>query len=79
MPLTDAQRRALRKYDAKHYTTIAVKLPTAIAETFRAYCTQHNVTPSASLRHAVTQYITGALPLPDNNINREAEQDGEDS
>ena len=71
MPLSDSQRRALRKYDSQHYATIAVKLPAATAEAFRAFCSDHNITPSAALRHAVTQYITGALPLPADDQSHE--------
>ena len=65
MPLSEAQRRAKNKYDLKHYTTIAVKLPIPAADAFRAYCTDNAITPSAALRYAIQLYINKKLSLPD--------------
>ena len=57
MPMTDAQRRASRKWDAAHYTQLPCKIRRDQAAAFRAACYANGTTPNAVLLSAVRGYM----------------------
>jgi len=57
MVMTPAQRRAKNKYDAAHYTNIAIKVSKEEADEIRARCQQYGVTPSAVLKEGLTAWM----------------------
>jgi hypothetical protein len=57
--VSEAQRRAIKKYDAEHMATIACKLRKGDAERFRQFAAERGKTPSALLREYVQDCIGG--------------------
>ena len=69
MPVSDSKRRAIRKYDKAHYTTISVKVSIPEAQTIRAACAYHNTTASTICRAALLDIVRNTPPaaLPDDS------------
>ena len=68
MPISEAQRKALRKYDKQHYTTISVKVSIQEAAAIRAACALLNTTASTVARRALLTIAESAgtmSALPD--------------
>ena len=68
MPISEAQRKALRKYDKQHYTTISVKVSIQEAAAIRAACALLNTTASTVARRALLAIAESAgtmSALPD--------------
>ena len=57
MPMTEAQRRANRKWDAAHYTQLPCKIRKEKADAFRAACQDAGTTPNAILTAAVDAFM----------------------
>lgn len=57
MALTDAQRRAKQKYEAKAYTTIGCRMRREEAEAFSTACRAHGTTINAVLKAAVDKFM----------------------
>lgn len=75
MPLTEAQRRANRKYNAAHYTNISVRVSLPEAAAIRAACAILNTTASTVARAALLDTIPAAgLTIDQFKHNREAEE-----
>lgn len=75
MPLTEAQRRANRKYNAAHYTNISVRVSLSEAAAIRAACAILNTTASTVARAALLDTIHAAgLTIDQFKHNREAEE-----
>ena len=66
MPLTEAQRRANRKYNAAHYTNISVRVSFKEAEAIRAACALLNTTASTICRRALLDTVSQAAALDRN-------------
>lgn len=72
MPLTEAQRRANRKYNAAHYTNISVRVSIPEAAAIRAACTILNTTASTVARAALLDTVPAAgLTIDQFKPNRE--------
>lgn len=73
MPLTEAQRRANRKYNAAHYTNISVRVSLPEAAAIRAACAILNTTASTVARAALLDTVTAAgLTIEQFKQDREA-------
>ena len=57
MPMTDAQRRANRKWDSANYTHLPCKIRKDRAAAFREACSANGDAPNAILNSAVNAYI----------------------
>ena len=57
MATSEAQKRAVAKWQAEHMTVMTVKMKTEIREAFRAACEQNGVTPHGVLLSCIKQYI----------------------
>ena len=57
MPMTDAQRRANRKWDAANYTQLPCMVRRDKAEAFRAACYADGTSPNAVLVAAMNDYM----------------------
>ena len=57
MPLTEAQKRANKKYQAKAIASVACRVKREQAEKFREYCSGIGKTPNAVVREYVLQCI----------------------
>lgn len=60
MALTEAQRRAKQKYEAKAYTTIGCRMRREEAEALSAACKARGTTINAVLRAAVDKFMAEA-------------------
>ena len=67
MPISEAQRKALRKYDKQHYTTISVKVSIQEAAAIRAACALLNTTASTVARRALLAIAESAGTLNTGN------------
>ena len=67
MPISEAQRKALRKYDKQHYTTISVKVSIQEAAAIRAACALLNTTASTVARRALLTIAESAGTLNTGN------------
>ena len=56
MPMTDAQRRANRKYDKAHYKTIACKCKLDDYETYKMYATKQEIESMSNLLNKCVKY-----------------------
>ena len=57
MAQTDAQRRAVNKYQAAHMAVMSCKLRKEDAEAFRAACKAAGTSPNAVFRTAIAQFM----------------------
>ena len=57
MAQTEAQKRAVKKYQAAHCTTMGCKLRKEEAEAFRAACKAAGTSPNAVFRAAISQFM----------------------
>ena len=57
MAMTDAQRRANRKWDKAHNTVLSCKLRSEEAEAFKAACREDGTTPNAVFLAALRSYM----------------------
>ena len=57
MPMTDAQRRANRKWDAANYTQLPCKVRRDKADAFRSACREAGTTPNAVLTAAMQAFM----------------------
>ena len=57
MPMTEAQRRANRKWDAANYTHLPCKVRKDRADAFRAACRDGGTSPNAVLTAAMNAYM----------------------
>lgn len=57
MAMTDAQRRANRKWDKAHNTVLGCKLRIEEAEAFKAACKEDGTTPNAVFLAALRSYM----------------------
>ena len=58
MALTEAQRRAKQKYEAKAYTTSGCRLRREDAEAFSAACKARGTTVNAVLKATVDKFMS---------------------
>lgn len=65
MAQTDAQRRAVNKWQAAHMATLSCKLKKEDAEAFRAACEAAGTTPNAVFRAAIAQFMAAPQPPED--------------
>lgn len=56
---TDAQRRALQKYDKAHYTTLISKVSISVSDAFRSWCSAAGLTVSGALSAFVRAALAG--------------------
>lgn len=73
--LTDAQRRARNKYQAKTESTLACKLKKDTGDAFREYAKMHGTTVSALLSQFVKDTLCAAGMLPDPKAPADPTQD----
>lgn len=57
MAQTEAQKRAVRKYQAAHCTTLGCKLRKEEADQFRATCKAAGTNPNAVFRAAISRFM----------------------
>jgi predicted transcriptional regulator len=57
MTLSDARKRANKKWNNENLTSFCVKLNKEKTEKFRRAAAANNTTPSAVIREAIEQYI----------------------
>ena len=67
MPMTDAQRRANRKYDKAHYKTIACKCKLDDYETYKTYAAKQEIESMSNLLNKCVKYCI------ENNIDLKSE------
>ena len=60
MAQTEAQKRAVRKYQAEHCATLSCKLRKEDAEAFKAACKAAGTTPNAVFRDASSRFMATA-------------------
>lgn len=65
MAQTEAQRKAVRKYQAAHCAVLSCKLKKEDAEAFRAACTAAGTTPNAVFRAAISQFMEAHQQPPE--------------
>ena len=53
MPITDSQRKAIRKWDSANYAAVTCKPRKEVTEQFRDFCRIYGTTPNAVLVSAV--------------------------
>lgn len=75
--MTDAQRRARNKYQAKVETTLACKIKKETGDLFREYASANNTTVSALLSQFVKDTLDAAGMLPDPKPPADPAQDQE--
>lgn len=64
MAQTDAQRRAVNKWQAAHMTSLSCKLKKEDAEAFKAACKAAGTSPNAVFRDAITQFMEASPAVP---------------
>lgn len=57
MPMTEAQRKANRKWDTAHYTQLPCKIRREKADAFRAACLAAGTRPNTVLTAAVDAFM----------------------
>lgn len=62
MAVTEAQKRANRKWDAENMTHLACKLRKETAEEFRRYAQEHSTTVNALLKDYIMRLLDGWEP-----------------
>lgn len=62
MATSEAQRRAVARYQAAHCSVMSCKLRREDAEAFRAACQAAGTTPNAVFRAAITQFMAAHAP-----------------
>ncbi len=60
MPVSEAQKRANRRYDSENMTTVGVKISKKKAAEFKAACQALGVTTYSVLKQSVEETITRA-------------------
>lgn len=69
MPMTEAQRKAKRKYDQKTYTTIACKCKISEADKLKEYAKNNGMSTSMLLYKSVKYIIDNNINLSDPEIS----------
>ncbi len=57
MPVSEARKRANRKWDEKNIRTISTKIRTETAEQFKRYAEEHNTTVSRILSDYIKELL----------------------
>lgn len=57
MPLSEARKRANRKYDAKTYTIAACKIRKDEMQRFKAACVEEGTSPNAVIKAAIDEFM----------------------
>lgn len=55
MPITDAQKKAHKKYYDANYTQVKLSMPNAEAEALAAYCAENGLTKAGFIRQAIKE------------------------
>lgn len=56
MPRTEAQKKALRAYDSKHYTTLSYKCKLTDIDKIKQYAESQNINSNSMLLHKCLMY-----------------------
>ena len=76
MPVSEAKKRANRKYDAAHYTIVGAKIKKEDAAEFKRACAAAGTTPSDVIKNAIAEFMRGrsapedGSPPEDNNNSK---------
>ena len=57
MPISDARRRANKKWDAANMTNLSIKLRREYAEEIKAAASAAGTTPAAIMRRAIDEFM----------------------
>ena len=55
--VSDAQRKASRKYDAKTYTMVSVRLKKELVTRFKAKCLEDGISQAHVIKEAIEKYL----------------------
>jgi len=65
MPQTEAQKRAVNKYQAAHYTIVGCKVRKEYAERFRVACYERGTTPAEVFKKTIATFLAEDIPAED--------------
>ena len=54
---SEAQLRAVKKYDEKNSGFVTVKASKELIELFKSLCAENGTTPNAALKEAIERYV----------------------
>lgn len=57
MPLSDAKKKANKKWDAANMTNLSIKVRRSYAEQIKEKCSAAGTTPSAIMRKAIDDFM----------------------
>lgn len=57
MPVPESNRRAIKKYDAEHYTVISARIPKELARAFREKTASKGDSQAAIFKAAIEAYL----------------------
>lgn len=57
MAVPESNRKAIRKYDAEHYTMLSVRIPKELLQEFKEKCSSNNDSQAKIIKEAIEAYL----------------------
>lgn len=58
MTVPASNRKAIKKYDAEHYTMISARIPKELAKKFKEKCAETGDSQAGIFKAAIEEYLT---------------------